>query len=106
MSVQTLHDFALRCGPRSTQRRWLVLLVLIVLVVLGARSLEAQAQRTSTSAERVRVAAAQSTELRIEISVARRRLWVVSPTGDTLLAAPAARRPHACGSRESRRHAR
>lgn len=91
MSGHSAHHVAFVGEPRSHRRWWIVLVVLIALVVLGARVLAGQTPRpTAVSSTSVRAAAAQSTDLRIEISVARRRLWVVGAAGDTLLAAPVA----------------
>jgi hypothetical protein len=91
MSGHSTHHFTFAGAPRSARRWWIVLVVLIALVVLGARVLLAQIRAPAAGGSTsVRAAAAQSTELRIEISVARRRLWVVGASGDTLLDAPVA----------------
>lgn len=75
--------------PRLT----LVILLILILAILGGRALAGQS-RTSAPADRspasVRAAADSSRDLRIVISIARRRLWVVRDTADTLLAAPVA----------------
>lgn len=73
----------------------LVLLIVLVLVLaaLGTRMLGAQSRppvRSPAAPVDVRAAAATSRELRLIISIARRRLWVVSDSADTLLTAPVA----------------
>lgn len=64
------------------------MLLLLLLAVLGVRALAAQGP-PMTSAQ-VRAAADTSTQLRIVVSLAARRLWVIGVEGDTLHEAPVA----------------
>ena len=66
----------------------LLLLLLLLLAVIGVRELAGQGQRL-TSAD-VRRSADTSTQLRVVVSIAARRLWIVSPAGDTMRSMPVA----------------
>lgn len=76
--------------PRLT----LLVVLVLILAVLGIRALGAQTQpadsRPPTTSAAVHAAADASRELRLIVSVARRRLWVVSDSADTLLSTPVA----------------
>jgi lipoprotein-anchoring transpeptidase ErfK/SrfK len=73
---------------RRHHRIRLLLLLLLLLAVVGVRELAGQAQRLTSV--QVRRAADTSTQLRVVVSIAARRLWVISPAGDTLRAMPVA----------------
>jgi hypothetical protein len=78
----------MRARVAEHHRIRLLLLVLLLLAVLGVRALARQ-QRPLTSAEVMR-AADTSSVMRVVVSIAARRLWVISATGDTLRSAPVA----------------
>ena len=61
--------------------------LIVALAGLALRSANAQAVPTPVD---IRAAAANAKELRVLVSVAGRRLWVLAPGGDTLLEAPCA----------------
>lgn len=63
----------------------LMVLLVLILAVLGGMTVGAQ-----TSSSDVRAAAAKAAELRVIVSLANRRLWVVGEDGDTLLSSPVA----------------
>jgi len=69
----------------------LICVLLLVLAVLGVHRAAAQttARRTATSSA-VRAAAREAQALRVVVSIDSRRLWVLSDSGDTLLAAAVA----------------
>ena len=62
----------------------------LMFAALGMAESVANAQATSGVAATVQDAAQQDTSLRLVISVARRRLWAIAGSSDTLLAAPVA----------------
>lgn len=69
----------------------LLLVLLLILAVLGVRALDGQGlARAPVSSVQIRAAAQRATTLRIVVSVAARRLWVLDARGDTLVAAPVA----------------
>lgn len=74
--------------PKEHHRVRILLLLLLLLAMLGVRALGAQGP-PMTSPE-VRAAADTSTQLRVVVSLAARRLWVIGPSGDTMRAASVA----------------
>ena len=62
----------------------------LLFAALGMAESVANAQAASGVAATVQDAAQQDTSLRLVISVARRRLWAIAGSSDTLLAAPVA----------------
>ena len=66
----------------------IVLLLLLLLAVLGVRALGGQG--AALTSEGVRAAADTIRQLRIVVSLAARRLWVIAPVGDTMRSAPVA----------------
>jgi lipoprotein-anchoring transpeptidase ErfK/SrfK len=75
-------------APKQHHRIRILLLLLLLLALLGVRALGAQGP-PMTSAE-VRAAADTSTQLRVVVSLAARRLWVIAAEGDTMRAAAVA----------------
>ena len=65
-----------------------LLLLLLLLAVLGVRAMGAQGPPMTSG--QVRAAADTSTQLRVVVSLAARRLWVIGPAGDTMRTASVA----------------
>lgn len=75
---------------REHHRLRLLLLVLLLLALLGVRAIEGQAAAAPPTSAQVRRASDTSTQLRVVVSLAARRLWVIGATGDTIRSAPVA----------------
>jgi hypothetical protein len=65
-------------------------LALMLLVTVGAGGSMAQGARPPLTSAEVRRAADTSTRLRVVVSLAERKLWVIGAAGDTLRSAPVA----------------
>src|SRR6185437_7332180 len=66
------------------------LLLLLALGVMASRARGAQGSVDAARGSDPREASASARDVRIVVSIARRRLWVVRDSADTLLSAPVA----------------